>query len=702
MEYILENYIELSKNGLPNNQNPMAKFIRSELPYQFKEAIPDSRKYDIKGSPGTSHWAKIPWIGILNRNISSSFQMGYYVAYIFKEDMSGFYLSLIFGVGNFRSYDSKLLSKTSHDIRRIISDSFPKIKNHSPIKLNNITPIASQYEKGDIYSIEYSKDNLPSESELMDDLIGLLGIYDFIQENNFMELIIDNSENLNKSRNSDKDKDFPQKSDDSDIKDTGFDTESTKHKINIKNVENNKRNIELESLERKYPDITIDNLNTFYEPVLELFKDGNIHRNVEIFDGIAKILPNSDRYHEKIKEYVLFSIKEFLDAGCLEKSGLESYHITEDGIKLLEKDIDLLNSHVLKKYCPKYREKYFTNNNFKSRTQSESNNDNSNVIISENPELDEKSGSDVIRDDKINIYEIESKPNKYYNFKKHSNKFKTLRELLSEENIEKLEDAQYLEEDEFNNIIDNIISTHKKVLKKIIEKNNIDFTKLTILEKMFLFSKSFVKTHYKNGGNDLGYYRFNEIYIEKRETMDYKKIRTIIHELSHFLFSELLEQVMSEILDTDKTDILEAYIFYTLTNVNDFYLMDEYCACTVEGRFVPMGHQDYTSFINSLNRKTFSNDDDISTYGNTFAGYIMTIMESFIDEDLIDDIRNEASNIDYPDKKHIKYETDESVEWNEFREIIYMMLDCKANKKNNIEFSETVFEYSRKIEENNA
>lgn len=184
--------------------------------------------------------------------------------------------------------------------------------------------------------------------------------------------------------------------------------------------------------------------------------------------------------------------------------------------------------------------------------------------------------------------------------------------------------------------------------------------------------------------------------------MDYKKIRTIIHELSHFLFSELLEQVMSEILDTDKTDILEAYIFYTLTNVNDFYLMDEYCACTVEGRFVPMGHQDYTSFINSLNRKTFSNDEDISTYGNTFVGYIMTIMESFIDEDLIEDIRNEASDIDYPNKEHIKYETDESVEWNEFREIIYMMLDCKANKKNNIEFSETVFEYSRKIEENNA
>ena len=64
---------------------------------------------------------------------------------------------------------------------------------------------------------------------------------------------------------------------------------------------------------------------------------------------------------------------------------------------------------------------------------------------------------------------------------------------------------------------------------------------LSTLEKIILFSKAFVKTEYKEGGGDLGHFEFNEIYIDDRAT-DALQITTVIHELSHFLLAEILEQ----------------------------------------------------------------------------------------------------------------------------------------------------------------
>ena len=1039
MAHILKNYTKVSNNE-PLAQNPLANFIRTELPSQFKKEIPNSGKYFIKGSSGMGSWATIPWIGFLNRDISSTFKEGYYVAYIFKEDMSGFYLSLMFGVGNFRNFSREELLKISESLRSFIQACFPKIKFHSPMKLlrrYSKSNIASRYEEAGIYNIEYKKDNLPSEKELINDLKLLLEIYDVFHENNFIESLTQTNDNLSNSDNVYMDANninmdlnkksmLSTKSNVNNIKSTDMDknskfinqiqkmlvgiedelndemkdTDKIIRQINEKSLDfkSTKPNIiqtnevknksvrsNSESMQIKYPHITIANSNTFYRPVLELFKDGKNHRNAEIIGEIRKILPDDEKYSDKVETWVTFPIKHFRDAGCLVKINRGLHRITDDGLKLLELDIDSLDRKVLTRYCPKYREKYLNQSDdennagdYPNKNPSEnskvgpkskiySNSDeifwsllelfkdgniHSNDEIAEairiilpidekyNPNVNRKASycinhffyagclerikprfhritydgmkllekdivinQDVLlqycpkykkkispdnklhrinpstdndhdkRDDvisknhssdkresirnldennlgnfrseslpndysyisisdpnsfyrpvlelfrdegihnygeivdeirkilpyneknldavkhrvsvsirffreagclegigqelsyitddglklleldidrldrkvlleycpkyqekylrdnkfdiknqtekndnienkafdkkfeikssktnKIKISEIESRPNKYYNFKRHSNKYKKLAELLSDENIEKLDDISYLEEDEFNYIIENLITVHKKVLDELLNENNIVFEKLEILEKMFLFSKAFVKTHYKST-SDLGYYRFNEICIDEREPTNYKKIRTIIHELSHFLFSEILEQVLSLTLNTDKTDVLEAFVFYTLTDVNDFYLMDEYCACTVEGRFVSRGHQDYTSFKNSLEKEHTYSDEDISVYGNTFAKYIILIMESFITENLIEEIRKEGLNINYP-HNDIKFETDEYLEWDDFKDTIELMLKNKANY-DKIE-AETIFEYSLEIKKNNS
>ena len=165
MEYILKNYTKAYEE--PFSGNPLGNFIRNELPDRFRRAIPDSGKYYIKGSPGIGSWAKVPWIGFLNKDISSMFNKeGYYVAYLFKEDMSGFYLSLMFSVGNFRQFSGEELTKVSDDLRKFVLAEFPQIRRCSPVKLRKMdsnSHMAKSYEKADIYSIEYQINDLPSE-----------------------------------------------------------------------------------------------------------------------------------------------------------------------------------------------------------------------------------------------------------------------------------------------------------------------------------------------------------------------------------------------------------------------------------------------------------------------------------------------------------------------------------------------------------
>ena len=105
-------------------------------------------------------------------------------------------------------------------------------------------------------------------------------------------------------------------------------------------------------------DITIADSTTFYRPVLELFKDGKPHRNSEIIKEIRKMLPDNEKESNKVNTWVYFPIKHFYDAGCLEKIKDGLHRITEDGENLLNTDLKSLDRKVLKKYCPKYGEKY--------------------------------------------------------------------------------------------------------------------------------------------------------------------------------------------------------------------------------------------------------------------------------------------------------------------------------------------------------
>ena len=305
----------------------------------------------------------------------------------------------------------------------------------------------------------------------------------------------------------------------------------------------------------------------------------------------------------------------------------------------------------------------------------------------------------------IKIKDIKNKPNPYYNFKKYPNNFVELDELLSNENIAKIEEFNF-SQFQFDEIISNIIATHKSIFGMLIKGFDIDFDSLHISDKMLLYSKCFVKTDYKVGGGDLGHFELNEIHIDER-LESALQISTIIHELSHFLFTEIFEQIVSTILNTNKTNMLESFVYYTLVKDDFNYLIDEYCAHTVEGRFVVLGYQDYGSYKLILNKFKKEHSDDLidvaNTIGNTFAGYIHSIMESFINDDLKEEIKGEFSSLNVAKKYgELKYETDEFFMWDEFSQALKLILTNNIrNFMSNSKDRENLKEYAEKFRINN-
>jgi hypothetical protein len=160
--------------------NDLASFVRDEFPAIVKRIIKTSQyDYSVTASPGAGNWASVPWLSILDKEITDSTQDGYYPVFLFCEDMSGLYLSLNQGTSVLmkklgRKQAVERFSLFSSELRRNI----PELSSWLlTIKLNSSTPLGSSYEVGNIGARYYSAKDLPDNSQLEKDVLELLKIY---------------------------------------------------------------------------------------------------------------------------------------------------------------------------------------------------------------------------------------------------------------------------------------------------------------------------------------------------------------------------------------------------------------------------------------------------------------------------------------------------------------------------------------------
>lgn len=243
-------------------------------------------------------------------------------------------------------------------------------------------------------------------------------------------------------------------------------------------------------------------------------------------------------------------------------------------------------------------------------------------------------------EDKVNVRDIETHPKFIF---KTKNDFNDFEEIFTEDNLSKVNELKFTIDD-YNKILKDIKKKALKTMDDLIKSNELFLDELDVLDCVLLFAKSFVNIDYKSYGQELGYFEFDRITVDDRQSSSLQ-ITTLIHELSHFILKEIISLIICKVLDCSKNSFIESVAIFILSYSPFTQLIDEYSAHTVEGRFTIYGYQDYSSFIQiekALDGEMARDEIEITkSIGNTFANSIKDIMESFIDSDLREDIKSQ-------------------------------------------------------------
>lgn len=178
---LLEEYLKESEQQFAGNV--LADLIREEAPRAFGAAVDNDDRYDIKASVGQGNWAKVPWIAIFDRFVTESAQNGYYIVYLFREDFQGVYLSLNQGVTSVRQ---KYKSEAKDALKIRASDfqsqfgSLGKEIIIGPIDLavTSSASLGAFYEAGSICAKYYTRNAIPTDEILTEDISVFLEMYD--------------------------------------------------------------------------------------------------------------------------------------------------------------------------------------------------------------------------------------------------------------------------------------------------------------------------------------------------------------------------------------------------------------------------------------------------------------------------------------------------------------------------------------------
>lgn len=177
------NWVQATKEPFTNH--PTANFLRNDLKKEIAAIVKEFDKtYEINASAGAGNWANIPWISILNPEITTSTQDGIYPVFLFRGDGSGFYLSLNQGT----TIPTKELGKAkaerrSESIKQHILAQLPKLNmwGRQDIDLRAKTSLGKSYEPYNIVAKYYDISTYLDNTQLKNDFLEILNIYRQIQ-----------------------------------------------------------------------------------------------------------------------------------------------------------------------------------------------------------------------------------------------------------------------------------------------------------------------------------------------------------------------------------------------------------------------------------------------------------------------------------------------------------------------------------------
>lgn len=181
--FVLNNYINAKSD---RNKRFAVRYRYKELKsyYEGLDLLKEKENIKVDYSMGIGNIANVPWLAFLDTRITDTTQKGEYLVFLFKADMTGFYLTLAQGVG-FGVDKTPTLSEIEKIHEKTISEraKFRWIEKHGfslndEISLEDTRRTGKNYEKSVIFWKYYSKENLPSDYKFIDDLEIALRAYE--------------------------------------------------------------------------------------------------------------------------------------------------------------------------------------------------------------------------------------------------------------------------------------------------------------------------------------------------------------------------------------------------------------------------------------------------------------------------------------------------------------------------------------------
>ena len=185
---VSKNYLDAKLKSMSSSS--LAPFINKISKEIVKPKIKKNREhYKYRSSCGQhSNWADVPWIAVLDPEITTSTMRGYYIVFLFSIDMKRVYLSLNQGMTDIEK-ELKTSGAANELLRRadFIRDRIPEYKKDfifNPIdlsiKLSGNTTRPFLYEKGHAFGKEYSLSKGLDENEITNDLNQILNLYSLL------------------------------------------------------------------------------------------------------------------------------------------------------------------------------------------------------------------------------------------------------------------------------------------------------------------------------------------------------------------------------------------------------------------------------------------------------------------------------------------------------------------------------------------
>ena len=209
-----------------------------------------------------------------------------------------------------------------------------------------------------------------------------------------------------------------------------------------------------------------------------------------------------------------------------------------------------------------------------------------------------------------------------------------------------------------------------------VRADYIDIWGETTKNKILNLASIFTECKPKSRGYERGFIFLGTCIFYEDRLADSVQIATIIHELAHYFLFNIIESLLCDILKVKPSSVIQSFVWYFLM-FPEFKIMSEYCAHTVEGRFIPYGYQNYGSF-NSLVENCGFDEESLQTMiklGNSFANEIIVYLEKYIDDDLRSEIKLQyRKDLVPPTNESILSETDDCFSINLKNKLLISML----------------------------